>query len=305
MEEVSWDNFVAPLDQIAETLGRAWSIVNHLNSVVDTPELRAVQREPAESDRILDRTGPERSLFGKYKRCGRPEFASLSPARGASSTMPCATSAGGAELPEDKKERLAPSRKNTRPSHAFLRKRAGRHQRPSCWSRRSRAGRPAGRREGRRARRRRESRQAGYEFSLHFPSYYPILQFADSRALRETIYRANATKASDQGDVFSKKDWDNTQNIVTLLRLRDEEAKLLGYDNFAEVSLVPKMAKSPAQVIAFLEDLASARPFAEKDLAELKQFAREELGLDELQAWDVPTLPKSCRNAATPSRHRK
>jgi oligopeptidase A len=115
----------------------------------------------------------------------------------------------------------------------------------------------------------------GWEFSLHFPSYYPILQFADKRALRETIYRANATKASEQGEVFSKKDeWDNTQNIVTLLKLRDEEAKLLGYNNFAEVSLVPKMAKSPEEVIAFLEDLAKrARPFAEKDLAELKQFA--------------------------------
>jgi oligopeptidase A len=104
------------------------------------------------------------------------------------------------------------------------------------------------------------------------------------------VYRANATKASEQGEVFSERDkWDNTQNIVTLLKLRDEEAKLLGYKNFAEVSLVPKMAQSPEHVIQFLEDLAKrARPYAEQDFAELQQFAKDELGLDQLKAWDIP-----------------
>ena len=102
----------------------------------------------------------------------------------------------------------------------------------------------------------REGKQ-GWEFSLHFPSYYPLLQFADKRELRETIYRANATKASELG---AKPEWDNTQNIIDILKLRDEEAKLLGYDNFAEVSLVPKMATSPKQVIQFLEDHGALSP---------------------------------------------
>jgi oligopeptidase A len=133
----------------------------------------------------------------------------------------------------------------------------------------------------------------GWRFTLHFPSYFPILQYADDRALRETIYRANATKASELG---TNPEWDNTQNIIDILKLRDEEAKILGYRNFAEVSLVPKMATSPEQVISFLEDLAArARTFAENDLAELREFARTELGIDLLQAWDMAYVSEKLR----------
>ena len=139
--------------------------------------------------------------------------------------------------------------------------------------------------------------KAGFQFTLHFPSYFPILQFADKRSLRETIYRASATKASEMGSVFSELEkWDNTDNIATLLKLRDEEAKLLDYRNFAEVSLVPKMAQSPEHVIEFLEDLARrARPFAEKDLAELRAFAKAELGIDKLEAWDLAYASEKLR----------
>jgi hypothetical protein len=162
---------------------------------------------------------------------------------------------------------------------------------------RSRPGRPARRCEAGRARRRRKDGKAGWQFTLHFPSYFPILQFADKRALRETIYRATPTKASEMGSVFSELEkWDNTANIATLLKLRDEEAKLLDYRNFAEVSLVPKMAQSPEHVIEFLEDLARrARPFAEKDLAELRAFARDELGIDQLEAWDLAYASEKLR----------
>jgi oligopeptidase A len=135
--------------------------------------------------------------------------------------------------------------------------------------------------------------KAGYKFTLHFPSYFPLLQYADSRKLREQIYRANATKASELG---AKTEWDNTGNIIELLKLRDEEAALLGYKNFAEVSLVTKMAETPVQVIAFLEDLAQrARPFAETDLAELRAFARERLGLEQLEAWDTTYASEKLR----------
>ncbi|MFI4939497.1 MAG: M3 family metallopeptidase, partial [Burkholderiales bacterium] len=133
----------------------------------------------------------------------------------------------------------------------------------------------------------------GYKFTLRFPSYFPVLQYADQRSLRETIYRANATKASELG---GKPEWDNTQNIVDILTLRDEESRLLGYRNFAEVSLVPKMAETPAQVIGFMEDLAQrARPYAERDLAELKAFAKDQLGIEQLEAWDITYASEKLR----------
>ena len=135
--------------------------------------------------------------------------------------------------------------------------------------------------------------KTGWRFTLHFPSYFPILQYADDRALRETIYTANATKASELG---ANPEWDNSQNIIDILKLRHEEAQLLGYKNYAEVSLVPKMAAQPTEVIRFLDDLAQrARPFAENDLAELKAFAKTELGIDKLEAWDTTYASEKLR----------
>ena len=132
----------------------------------------------------------------------------------------------------------------------------------------------------------------GWKFTLHMPSYFPVMQYADDRALRETLYRASATRASE----FGKQDWDNTPIIGRILELRREAARMLGYASHAEVSLVPKMAQSPAQVLEFLRDLARrARPFAEKDMAELRAFAREELGIAELQSWDVAYASEKLR----------
>jgi oligopeptidase A len=293
--QVSWDGFVTPLENATELLGRAWGIISHLNNVVDTPELRAVYNEnQPKVTEFWTELGQNEALFAKYKALrASAEFDTLSPARKRIVDNAIRDfRMGGAELPEDKKERFAEIQEqhaavSTRFSENVLD--ATNDYKLLVADEADLAGLPADVKAAARAAAEKEGKQ-GYEFSLHFPSYFPILQFADKRELRETIYRANATKASEQGEVFSKKeDWDNTQNIVTLLKLRDEEAKLLGYNNFAEVSLVPKMAKSPDEVIAFLEDLAKrARPFAEQDLAELKKFAREELGLDELKAWDIP-----------------
>ena len=126
--------------------------------------------------------------------------------------------------------------------------------------------------------------KSGYKFTLHAPSYMPIMQYADDRKLRETMYRESVTRASE----FGKPELDNTTLVARIVELRRELAGLLGYANYAEVSLVPKMADSPQQVLAFLEDLARrARPFAEKDADELRDFARRELGLEKLEAWDV------------------
>ena len=124
------------------------------------------------------------------------------------------------------------------------------------------------------------------------PSYLPVMQYAEDRALRETLYRESTTRASE----FGKPEWDNAPLIKRIVELRREMAALLGYRNFAEVSLEPKMAESPAQVLAFLDDLARrARPFGERDAAELRAFARDELGLPELQAWDVAYASEKLR----------
>jgi oligopeptidase A len=293
--EVSWDSFVAPLENATELLGRAWGIVSHLNNVVDTPELRAAYNEnQPKVTEFWTALAQNETLFAKYKALrASAGFDTLAPAR--KRIIDNAVRdfrMGGAELPAAQKERFAAIQEehaavSTRFSENVLD--ATNDYKLTVENEAELAGLPDDAKQAAKALAEKDGK-AGWQFSLHFPSYYPILQFADNRALRETVYRANATKASELGDVFSKReDWDNTQNIVTLLTLRDEEAKLLGYQNFAEVSLVPKMAKSPEQVIAFLEDLARrARPFAEQDFEELRQFAKDELGIDTLQAWDVP-----------------
>ena len=137
----------------------------------------------------------------------------------------------------------------------------------------------------------------GYKLTLKMPSYLPVMQFAASSALREVLYRAYSTRASDQAPPeFSK--FDNSTVIAEILALRLEESRLLGYNNFGEVSVVAKMAKSPAEVITFLRDLARrARPFAEKDVADLHAFALENLGLKDPQPWDFPYIAERLKEA--------
>ena len=138
----------------------------------------------------------------------------------------------------------------------------------------------------------------GWKFGLKMPSYLPVMQYADSRALRETLYRAYATRAAEVDNGYSKPEWDNGPLIRQILALRAEEAQMLGYRHFADVSLVPKMADSPEQVLGFLRELAAkAKPFAERDLAELQAFARDELGLAPLEPWDVAYVSEKLRIA--------
>ena len=129
------------------------------------------------------------------------------------------------------------------------------------------------------------------------PSYLPVTQYADDRALREIMYRAYVTRASDQAPGETLQ-YDNSALIAEILSLRLEEAKLLGYANFGEVSLVPKMAESPQHVITFLRDLAArARPFAERDLADLRDFATQQLKLNDPQAWDWTYVSEKFKEA--------
>jgi oligopeptidase A len=301
-ENVSWDSFVVPLEETTERLGRAWGVVNHLNHVMDTPELRAVYNEnQPKVTEFWTELGQNEALFGKYKQLhASAEFATLSPARKRIVENALRDfRLGGAELPEQQKARFAEIQEqqaalSTRFSENVLD--ATNDFKLLIEDEAELAGLPEDAKAAARAAAERDGK-SGWQFTLHFPSYFPVLQFADSRALRERIYRANATKASEMGTVFSEVEkWDNTGNIAQLLKLRDEEAKLLDFRSFADVSLEPKMAESPERVIEFLEDLARrARPYAEKDLAELRAFAKDELGIPDMQAWDVTYASEKLR----------
>ncbi len=302
LPEVTWENFVEPLENATEQLSRAWGIVGHLNAVADTPELRAAYNE--NQPRIVEfwtAMAQNQALFEKYQALkASPQYSSLSVAR--KKILDNALRdfrLGGAELPPEQKQRFAAIQEahaavSTRFSENILD--ATNDYALFVEQEAELAGLPDDVKQAARGAAEKDER-AGFKFTLHFPSYFPVLQYADNRALREQIYRANATKASELGTVFSQcAQWDNTQNIVEILKLRREEAQLLGFANFAELSLEPKMAQSPQQVIDFLEDLGRrARPFAEHDLAELQAFAKSELGLDALQAWDMTYAAEKLR----------
>jgi len=134
--------------------------------------------------------------------------------------------------------------------------------------------------------------KAGWKFTLRAPSWMPVMQYAANRGLRERMYREYVTRASE----FGKPEWDNTSLIRQLLKLRREAAALLGFASYSEVSLATKMAESPGQVLNFLNELAArAKPYAQRDLAELNAFACDELGMDTLEAWDIAYVSEKLR----------
>ena len=296
--EVTWENFVSPLEETAEKLSRAWGIVGHLNAVVDTPALRETYNEnQPKITEFWTALAQNLALFEKYKAIkASPAYAQLSPTRQRIIENAIRDfRLGGAELSDEKKIRFAEIQEQqaalqTKFSENVLD--ATNAYELIITDEKKLAGLPEDVKQAAQASAEKEGK-TGWRFTLHFPSYFPILQYADDRSLRETIYTANATKASELG---ANPVWDNSQNIIDILKLRHEEAQLLGYKNYAEVSLVPKMATQPTEVNRFLDDLAQrARPFAENDLAELKAFAKSELGLDKLEAWDTTYAAEKLR----------
>jgi len=294
---LEWDAFVAPLEDANERLSRAWGQVSHLHAVMDSPPLReAYNANLPKITQYYTELGQNEALFRKYRALrAAPAFDALGAPRKAIVEHALRDfRLGGAELPPEKKSRFAEIQEEAaRCSAKFSQNLLDATNAYSIVLEDPArvAGIPADVLAAAREAAEKDG-QSGWKFTLHMPSYLPVMQYADDRSLRETLYREYTTRAAE----FGRPDWDNTPLIRTLLRLRREEAQLLGYANFAEVSLVPKMASSPAEVIAFLEDLAQrARPQAERDAAELRAFARDTLGIERPEAWDLAYAAEKLR----------
>jgi oligopeptidase A len=296
---LTWDGFVQPLIDVNERLGRAWGQVAHLNAVVNTPELReAYNASLPKVTQYWTELGQNEALFERYKALSQsPDYAALSPARRKVIENELRDfRLGGAELPPERKERYQVVREQLAElqsrfsdnlldaTDAFAHLETDPERLAGIPEDVLTAARQAAR----------ESGQEGWKFTLHMPSYLPVMQYAEDRSLREQMYRAYATRASE----FGKPEWDNTPLIARVLKLRRELARLLGFENYAQYSLEPKMAQTPAEVLAFLRDLGRrAKPYAERDLTELREFARTELGIADLQSWDVAFASERLRIA--------
>lgn len=292
-----WDAIAKVLDVATEQLGTAWGAVSHLNSVADTPELRAAYN--AALPRVTEfwtRLGADERLYAKYK--------AIDPATLTSEQRQAHKNAvrnfvlSGAELVGAAKERFAQiQERQAELSQKFSENALDATDAFAYYATEAEVdGIPADVLQAARDAAQAEGKE-GYKLTLKMPCYLPVMQFAHQSALREKIYRAYVTRASDQAEGDARK-YDNTALIGEILALRQEEAQLLGYANFGEVSVVAKMADSPTEVVTFLRDLAHrARPYAEKDVADLRAFASSQLGLADPQSWDWPYVAEKLKEA--------
>jgi oligopeptidase A len=299
--DATWAAFVEPLDDANERLAQSWGQVAHLHAVLDSPGLRAAYNQslPAVTQYWTE-LGQNLALFEKYRALPESSgYAALSPARRRIVENALRDfRLGGAELPAAQKARFARIHEELATLSAKFSENV--LDATNAFSivledERRLAGIPADALAAARDAALKDGDAGGkprWKFTLHMPSWLPVMQYAEDRALRETMYRASVTRASE----FGRPEWNNTQPIAAILRLRKEAALLLGYRNHAEVSLVPKMARTPGEVLGFLRDLAQrARSFAERDATDLREFARAELGIATLEAWDYAYVSEKLR----------
>ena len=292
-----WESIARELGVATEKLGRAWGAVSHLKSVADNPELRAAYNAALPHvTEFWTRLGADERLFAKYKAI---DLQTLNPEqRQAHKNAMRNFVLGGAELTGVARERFAEIQDQLAAlSQKFSENTLDATDAFSYYATEAEMlGVPEDVQQTARAAAQAQGKE-GYKLTLKMPCYLPVMQFARSSALRATLYRAYITRASDQADTTALQ-FDNTQNIRDILALRQEEATLLGYPNFGTLSLVPKMASSPDAVVTFLRDLAhKARPFAEKDLDDLRLFAREHLNLADPQPWDWAYVGEKLKEA--------
>jgi oligopeptidase A len=286
----TWDTLVEPMADAMDRFDRAWSAARHLNAVVNTPELRNAYNENLPKViAFFSDLSQDLRLYERYLalRAGDAFAALDAPQRKLVENELRDFKLGGAELDDAGKARL-------KEIHAELGEVTTRFEEnlldaTNAWGHYGEddsalagvppevvaAAKAAAQAEGKR----------GWKLTLRMPCYLPVMQYADDRALRQRMHEAYSTRASDLG---SNVAWDNGPLIGRILALRHEAAELLGYRNYAEVSLVPKMAQAPDEVIAFLRDLARrAKPFAQRDFAEVAAFAKSDLGLATVEPWDL------------------
>jgi oligopeptidase A len=297
--EPTWANFVAPMEDANERLSRSWGQVSHLHSVMDSPELREVYNANLPHiTQYYAELGQHEGLFRKFKALkNSASYGALNAAQKKIIENELRDfRLGGAELPDAEKKRFMAIQQELAALSAKFEENlldatnAFAHY---VEDRGQLAGIPDDVLEMAHAQAEADGK-TGWTFTLHMPSYLPVMQYADNRGLRETLYRAYVTRAAEFGDAKL----DNTTLIAQILNLRQEAARLLGFSSYAQVSLEPKMAESPAQVLDFLNELGKrAKPYAVKDMDELRAFAAREIGLQDLQAWDIAYASEKLRLA--------
>ena len=292
----TWNMLAEPLEDATESLGRSWGVISHLNSVADTPQLRVAYGEMLPKvTAFFSSLGQNLELYQKFKALSKAsDFSKLSAAQKKVIENSLRDfRLGGAELSDADKPRFA----QIQDEQATLGKAFSDHVLDATdgfvhlvTDKADLAGMPEDAIAAAADTAQQKNLQ-GWAFTLHFPSYYPVMQYSENRALRCLMYEAYVTRASELAPQYAngKLDWDNTQNMLEQLRLRDEEARMLGFKNYAALSLAPKMASSVEEVDSFLTNFAQkAKPFALKDWQELSEFAKTELSIiDGLEPWDV------------------
>jgi len=291
----TWDAIVTPLDDASEPLWRAWSIAGHLNAVVNTPELRDVYNKMlGPISEFSTWVGLHEGLYKQYQRLRDAEaFASWSVARRRVIDLALRDfKLSGVELQGEARTLYATNAdRQSQVSQKFSENVLDATDRWSLVIQDIK--RLDGIPEDTLASLK-DPLADRWTLNLKMPCYLPVIQYAHDRELRRTIYHAYATRASDQGDTSL----DNSPLIEEALSLRAEESQLLGFQHFADLRLQTRMADSAEEVMDFLRQLAQrAKPFAERDLTELKAFAKSELGLTELHPWDIPYASERLREA--------
>lgn len=295
----TWEDVITPLEKKTLTLSRAWGAVSHLMSVCDEPELRKAYNEALPIVTQFWIGLSQSNLSQKYKAIRESEeFKNLSAVRQRIVNEELIDfKLAGAFLPKDKKAELKTVKESlAQESQKFSENLLDATNAYGLLveDEKELAGIPADDiasfKETAEA-----ADQKGYRITLQIPHYLAVLQYADNRKLRETLYHAYVTRASELD--FEGK-FNNNDVMKRIVELRAKEASLLGYRNYGEVSLATKMAKSPQEVVSFLRDLAQkSLPQAKADMAEVKTFAKEKLGIDDPQSWDLPYASEKLREA--------
>jgi oligopeptidase A len=298
-EDYTWDNLIQPLEDMDDRLSRVWSPISHMNSVVNSEALRTAYNAclPKLSEYGTE-MGQNVRLYQAYKvikdskQYGQLDTAQKKVIDNALRDFHLS----GVDLPDDQKARFKKiqqqlSQLTTKFEENVLDATQG-------WTKHiDNEARLAGLPESARAMAKQAAAQKqlnGWLFTLDFPSYFAVMTYADDRKLRSEMHKAYVTRASDQGPNAGK--WDNSEVMGEILALRHELAQLLGYQTYAERSLVTKMADTPERVLGFLHDLAKcSKPVADKELHELEDFARNEQGVTQLEPWDISYYSEKLR----------